>query len=242
MKKQYVTIAALALVSIVVGCKRKLPVACITAAKTEALVNEELSFASCATDAVSINWSLGDGTNAEGESVAHKYTKAGTYALGMRVLSKKNKASDNITVIVTVKDAPVAVVKSRYLTKIVLKAFPQDNAGTKWDSGLGGLGSSDADLFINFGVDSTLLFHSDFVKDATQAILPKTYSLNAFNFKLEDKTYFIDLKDDDGSGTSNLTSAKIRTLTANLGTAAATNGKITITDTDCIVDVYFEER
>ncbi|MEQ1733526.1 MAG: PKD domain-containing protein [Bacteroidia bacterium] len=242
MKKQYITIAALALLTVVVGCKRKLPVACITAAKTEALVNEELSFASCATDAASVNWSFGDGSNAEGESAAHKYTKAGTYALGMRVLSKKNKASDNITVIVTVKDAPVAVAKSRYLTKIVLKAFPQDNAGTKWDAGVGGFGSSDADIFINFGADSTILFHSDFVTNATQAILPKTYNIGAFNFKLEDKNYFIDLLDDDGSGTSNLTSARIRTLVANLGTAVATNGKITVTDTNCSVDVYFEER
>jgi PKD domain len=241
MKKQYITIAALALVS-VVGCKRKLPVACITAAKTEALVNEELSFASCATDAASVTWDFGDASIAEGESAAHKYTKAGTYAVSLRAVSKKDKAADKAVVIVTIKDAPVAVAKSRYLTKIVLTAFPQDNAGTKWDAGVFGAGSSDADLFINFGADSTILFHSDFVKDATQAILPKTYSLSAFNFKLENKNYFIDLGDDDGSNTSNLTWAKIRTLVANLGTAVATNGKITVTDTNCSVDVYFEER
>ncbi|MBC7412113.1 MAG: PKD domain-containing protein [Bacteroidia bacterium] len=241
MKKQYVTIAVLALVSII-GCKRKLPVACITATKTEALVNEELSFASCATDAASVTWNFGDATTAEGESTLHKYTKAGTYAVSLRAVSKKNKAADKAVVIVTIKDAPLTVVKSRYLTKIVLKAFPQDNAGSKWDAGNGGFGSSDADLFINFGTDSTILYHSEFVVNATQAILPKTYNVAAFNYKLENKIYFIDLGDDDGANLSNLTWTKIRTLTANLGTATATNGKITIVNTDCSVDVYFEER
>lgn len=241
MNQKIVTIALLATTALV-GCKKTLPVACLTTSKTEATVNEDITFTSCATDAASLTWNFGDAATATGESATHKYTKAGTYAVNLRAVSKKDKAVDNAVVIITVKDAPLpplAVVKERFLTKIVLKAFAQQNGTTKWDAGTFTFGASDADLFINFGADSTVLFHSDIVINAGQSILPKTYNLASYNFKLQNKIYTIDLGDDDGSNSG---WDKIRTLTANLGTATATNGKITITDTDCSVDVYFEER
>ncbi len=241
MNQKIVTIALLATTALV-SCKKTLPVACLTASKTEATVNEDITFASCATDAASLAWNFGDAATATGESATHKYTKAGTYAVNLRAVSKKDKAADNAVVIITVKDAPIVVAqapKERYLTKIVLKSFAQLNGTTKWDPGTFGFATSDADLFINFGADSTVLFHSDIIINAGTGNLPKTYNLAAYNFKLQNKIYTIDLGDDDGSNSG---WDKIRTLTANLGTATATNGKITITDTDCAVDVYFEER
>jgi PKD repeat protein len=245
MNKKQITIALLA-VTVLAACKKKLPIACITSPKTEALVNEDISFTSCATDAAKISWGFGDATTADGESATHKFTKAGTYAVNQRVTSKKDKASDNAVVIVTIKDVPPAppappepAPKFRYLTKIVLKSFSALNGSAKWDAGTLGFGQSDADLFVNFSVDGTVLFHSEVIIDAAQAILPKTYNLSSFNIKLESKPYTLDIGDDDGSNTG---WDKIKALTSNLGTAAATNGKITLVDGDCSIDVYFEER
>lgn len=223
------------------GCKKKLPSACFTASKTEAETNTTIDFTSCSENAVKYEWIFGDGATGEGETASHQYTKKGSYLVNLKVYTKKNKAIDRASSIVTITDPPVAppapAPKKRFLTKLVLTAFSQTNGGSNWD---GFPDNVNPDVYVNikYADDSYQLLTTPKIDNLAQTDLPRTWNYAPNNLLLTDNDWLIEIIDHDDTSSDDL----MKSFTSNLATVAATNGKIVLTDGTYTIEVYFEER
>jgi len=60
------------------------PTACFQPSKTTVLINENISFNNCSTDALKYGWDFGDGKNSDQESPIHSYTTTGQKTVRLR--------------------------------------------------------------------------------------------------------------------------------------------------------------
>ncbi|HRG58705.1 MAG TPA: PKD domain-containing protein [Bacteroidia bacterium] len=78
------------------SCKKE-PSASFTASKTNAEIDEEITFTNTSTDGVTYSWEFGDGATSTDESPKHAYTKDGSYTVTLTAFSKKEKKSNTTT-------------------------------------------------------------------------------------------------------------------------------------------------
>jgi hypothetical protein len=215
----------------------KQPDACFTKSTSNALVAEEITFSSCATDANSVLWNFGDGATAEGNSVKHKYSRAGVYQVEMKAYSKKNKKWDRTTSIINVGPG-----KTRLLTGLQINSFSikkPDNAD--WDLALPGLGGAEPDLFLQYGVKSGgTAYSTAVITDAKIGNVPFTWDFGPEPDKLilTDAEWFFQFRDSDLGGSEQMKEFVINPLT----TPATEPGKIVLTDQNNQITILFAEQ
>lgn len=219
------------------SCKKD-PLGCASADKSSVLTGESITFTSCSENSERISWDFGDGNAEEGNSVSHSYSTAGTYLVKMTAYSKKDKDWDKTSMLVTVTDPPVPA--KRYLTKIILKSFAAKNSGgNDWDSGAELLVSGpEPDVNVEFGLTSgEWSVTTSNISDATTADVPKTWEYSPQNIYLSSVSWDIIINESDALG-----SEEMAKWTINPATQSATNNIISLSNSSCAVDIYFEER
>ncbi|MCK4664529.1 MAG: hypothetical protein KAT68_16795 [Bacteroidales bacterium] len=77
------------------------PKACFTMSKTEAAVNEQITFTNCSENAESYLWNFGDGITSTEKNPTHAYTEDENYIINLRVKNGDNydQATKSITII-----------------------------------------------------------------------------------------------------------------------------------------------
>jgi serine protease len=85
------------------GCMKK-PKACFDASKTNAAVNESITFTStCSENAHHYEWDFGDGAKSTDASPSHAFANTGTYSVKLMTMSMNSKKDDAITKTVTIQ-------------------------------------------------------------------------------------------------------------------------------------------
>ena len=77
------------------------PTACFNMSKTEAAVNEQITFTNCSENAESYLWNFGDGSSSTEKNTTHAYTEDGNYTINLRVANGENynQTTKSITII-----------------------------------------------------------------------------------------------------------------------------------------------
>jgi hypothetical protein len=233
------SVIALALTLFAASCSKQ-PTACINASKTTVDIGEDITFTSCSENAESVSWDFGDGRTAEGTTVTQSYDKPGTYIVQVKALSKDKKKIDRFSVVVTVRGY------TRYITKVVLKGYAATKPdGSNWDnvSAIPGPGQGvDPDVFVRFNIAADdWTFNTTPKNDIKPADLPHTWNLTQENIYLSNKTWSIQIRDNDVIGTTFL-SELMTEWTINPATAGG-NGVIKLTATGGYeLEIYYENR
>lgn len=219
----------------VASCSKQ-PNACIKASKTSADVGESISFESCASNASKLEWDFGDGTTSSETRPAHAWASAGVYIVSLKASSKDGKKFDRYSVAVSVKG------NSRYLTKIVLKAYPTKKPdNSDWDTGVL-QGGPEPDVFLQLvPADGSGSFNTSSKSNIKTTELPFTWNLRQQNVFLSNQNWVVDLRDDD-SFTTSIVSESMKNWTVNLG-GEGTNGVITLTNAaGYTLELHYENR
>lgn len=86
-----------------ISCTKASPVSCfVTTNPTTGKVGASLTFASCSTDAHHEEWDFGDAAVATGTTVAHAYSKAGTFTVKLVAYNADKTKSDSKTATVVI--------------------------------------------------------------------------------------------------------------------------------------------
>ncbi|MEW6069352.1 MAG: PKD domain-containing protein [Candidatus Thermoplasmatota archaeon] len=106
-----------------VTIENQAPTASFTVSALEVVVGEEITFTSTSTDpendALTYLWNFGDGTTSPEASPKHKYEKAGTYDVTLRVTDEHGATRTSTVTTITVKEkAPV--VEWYYIVAIII--------------------------------------------------------------------------------------------------------------------------
>lgn len=82
------------------SCKKKEEIsACMTADKTEILVNEVVQFENCSENYLTAEWDFGDGIQSEVANTSHRFEEPGEYVVRLRVIDDKGNTSESSTII-----------------------------------------------------------------------------------------------------------------------------------------------
>lgn len=85
------------------SCQKE-PMACFSASKTTATVNESISFnSSCTMDGKKYEWDFGDGIKSTEENPTHAYSNAGTYTVKCMAMSKNGKKMNETSQTITIQ-------------------------------------------------------------------------------------------------------------------------------------------
>lgn len=251
--KKFVRFALVLPILFAVACKKQ-PTACISVDKMTIMVGESVSFSSCATDAETVSWNFGDGQKENGTSLSHTYNQAGTYLVTMTAKSKKDKKWDKASVVITVKEP----LKDRFITKIVLKAFPATPpSGGTWDTTLTIPGNPiplpgnapEPDLNVTFKTaDNSWTLNLGTTNDVATSQLPITWNYQQQWLRVTDQDYNFVIADNDFTVTMgippsvNFYTTPMKSFTFNPKTMTGTGGIISLSQDGYEVDIYYEER
>jgi PKD repeat protein len=214
----------------------KQPGACIKTSKTLVDVGETVVFESCATDAAKLEWDFGDGTTSTESKPSHSWNTPGVYIVQLKALSKNGKKFDRYSVAITVKG------NTRYLTKIVLKAFAAKKPdNSNWDAGPL-QGGAEPDIFVQLlPADGSGIFSTNTKSNIKNDDLPYTWNVRQQNVFLSPQNWTVEVRDDDSFQTTLISEIMIN-WTVNLGTEG-TNGVITLTHASgYTVELHYENR
>lgn len=149
-----------------------------------------VTFNNLSQNASSYYWDFGDGTSSTRVNPTHEYKEGGKYSVSLKAV--ENGESDLITKTVNVKNKPNAM----YVTKVILKNFPQYDGNTNWDL------MSAPDIFFEIkNASGSVLVRSGIYNECTYSDLPVTYT-NNLPVKLTNlgSRYQIDFYDYDDVG------------------------------------------
>lgn len=91
-------------IAMLFGACQKAPMACFTASKTTAAVNETITFNSdCSMDAHHYEWDFGDGSMSSEANPSHAYSNAGSYTVMMTGMSENMKKMHDEMMTITVQ-------------------------------------------------------------------------------------------------------------------------------------------
>jgi hypothetical protein len=233
MKHNTITVITVVVSLIVLSCQKQ-PEACFKADKTKADIGQTVKFTSCSENAKIIEWDFGDGSTAEGETASHSWNAPGSYIVQMKVLSKNQKKVDRFSSVITIKGY------TRYLSKIVLKEFPEKKQdSSNWDNSFGQ--NPEPDVFVRLKLEAGgWQFDTPVKTDIKAADLPYTWNLTQENLYLSNQNWIIELRDDDSFG-STFATELMSSWTKNPANSGG-NGIISLTATGYSVELHYDNR